>query len=114
MSPAEFTAHEGKTRRLPKICRMRQFAVVAWAIFPAEVTTYKKRILTTAEKLDQAPRRQCGLGQLPGRLGRPAGKNSDELETLEASAAPWPWLWPAISARLYFFIQAAQRSVVAI
>ena len=66
----------------------------------------------TADELGRAPRWQRGLGQLPGSLGRPVGKNAHELETLEPSAVSGSW--HATFARLYFFIQAARRSVVAI
>ena len=73
---------------------------------------YAEKIPTTADKLDRVPRWQCGLGQLPGRLGRPTGRNASELETLEPRAVSGQH--PVISARLYFVIQAARRSVVAI
>ena len=71
-----------------------------------------EKIQTTADKLDQAPLWQRGLGQLPGTLGRQAGKDTNELETLEPSAVSGPW--PVIFARLYFSIQVARRSVVPI
>ena len=80
--------------------------------FSGEVTMYAEKIPTTADKLDRAPRWRRGLGQLPGRVGRPAGKRANELETLEPSAGSGPW--PVVFARLYFFILAARRSVVAI
>ena len=71
-----------------------------------------EKIRTTPRKLDGVPRWQRGLGSLPGRLGRPPGKNAHELEILEQSFVSGPR--PAIFARLYFFIRAARRSVVAI
>ena len=71
-----------------------------------------EKIPTTPRKLDGVPRWQRGLGSLPGRLGRPPGKNARELEILEQSFASGPW--PAIFARLYFFMRAARISVVAI
>ena len=112
ISPAELTSHEDRTRRGPQICTKRQFGIVAQVILPAEVSMQAEKIPTTADKLDRAPRWRRGLGQLPGGLGRPAGQDANELETLEPSAVAGPW--PAIFARLYFSIQAARRSVVAI
>ena len=71
-----------------------------------------EKIQTTANKLDQAPLWQRGLGQLPGTLGRQAGKDTNELETLEPSAVSGPW--PVIFARPHFFAQAASIRVAAI
>ena len=71
-----------------------------------------EQIHTKADELGRAPRWQCGLGQLPGGPGHPAGKNASEPETLETSAVSGPW--PVMFARMYFSIQAARRSVVAI
>ena len=71
-----------------------------------------EKIQTTADKLDQAPLWQRGLGQLPGTLGRQAGKDANELETLEPSAVSGPR--PVIFARPHFFTQAARRRVAAI
>ena len=45
-----------------KICKKRQFGIVAKVIFPAEVTMYAEKMETAADKLDRAPRRQRGLG----------------------------------------------------
>ena len=71
-----------------------------------------EKIQTTADKLDQAPLWQRGLGQLPGTLGRQAGKDANELETLEPSAVSGSR--PVIFARPHFFAQAARRRVAAI
>ena len=46
---------------------------------------YAEKLPTVADKLGRAPRRQCGLGSLPGILGRPAGKKARDPETLEPS-----------------------------
>ena len=102
----------GRARRGPNICTKRHFRIAAWVIYPAGATMHAEKIPTTAEKLGWVPRWQRGPGELPGRLGHPAGKNAHELETLEPSAASGPW--PVIFVRLYFSVQAARRSVVAI
>ena len=70
------------------------------------------KIPARVEKPDRAPRWQRGLGYIPGRLGRPPGKRAHEFETLEPSTVTWSW--PAAFARLYFFMLAARRSVVAV
>ena len=62
-----------------------------------------EEIPTTADELGRAPRWQCGLGQLPGGPGHPAGKNANEPETLETSAVLG--LRPAMFARPYFSIR---------
>ena len=59
--PPELATDEVRTRREPKICGKRQFGGAARVISPAEVTTYKEKIRTTADKLGRAPRLQHGL-----------------------------------------------------
>ena len=110
--PAESNTHGERTRREPKDCAKRRFSIVAQVIFLAEVTMQAGKIPTTADKLDRAPRWQRGFGNFLARPGRPDGKNAHELRALEPRAVSGPW--PAIFARLYFFIHAARRSVVAI
>ena len=84
--PAELTTREDGTRRGTKTRAKHQFAIAAELIFPAEATEYAEKIPTTADKLARVPRGHRGLGKLSGRLGRPAGKNANQLETLGPGA----------------------------
>ena len=52
---------------------------------------HAEKIPTTAEKLDRAPRRQCGLVSITRRIGLPTGRNAIELETLEPSVVSEAW-----------------------
>ena len=74
--PAELTTRKERTRHGRKICARHQFGRAARVIFPGEVTMYAEKIPTTAQKLGRVPRWQSGHGQIPGRIGRSAGKKT--------------------------------------